>query len=55
MWNTPNKQQLSEIPKLYANEHIPLQEAANKQRLIPVDSPLIQAARHIGTCFGDQG
>ena len=27
MWNTPNKQQLSEIPKLYANEHIPLQEA----------------------------
>jgi 6-phosphofructokinase 1 len=34
--------------------HIPLQEAANKQRLIPVDSPLIQAARHIGTCFGDR-
>ena len=33
--------------------HIPLQEAANKQRLIPLDHPLIDAARNVGTCFGD--
>lgn len=35
--------------------HIPIEEAANKQRLIPLDHPLIQAARNVGTCFGDQG
>ncbi|MBN2318058.1 MAG: 6-phosphofructokinase [Acidobacteria bacterium] len=33
--------------------HIALQEAANKQRLVPLDHPLIQAARNVGTCFGD--
>jgi phosphofructokinase-like protein len=33
--------------------HIPLEEAENKQRLVPLDSPLIQAGRNIGTCFGD--
>lgn len=33
--------------------HIPLEEAENKQRLVPVDHPLIQAARNVGTCFGD--
>jgi ATP-dependent phosphofructokinase / diphosphate-dependent phosphofructokinase len=33
--------------------HIPLEEAAGKQRLVPVDHPLIQAARNVGTCFGD--
>ncbi len=33
--------------------HIPLQEAANKQRLVPLDHPLIDAARNVGTCFGD--
>ena len=33
--------------------HIPIEEAENKQRLVPVDHPLIQAARNVGTCFGD--
>jgi phosphofructokinase-like protein len=33
--------------------HIPLEEAANKQRLVPLDLPLLHAARSIGTCFGD--
>ncbi len=32
---------------------IPLEEAAGKQRLIPVDHPLVRAARNVGTCFGD--
>ena len=26
MWNTPSKQQLSEVPKLYSSEEIPLKE-----------------------------
>jgi len=34
--------------------HIALEEAANKQRLVPLDHPLIQAARNVGTCFGDK-
>jgi 6-phosphofructokinase 1 len=33
--------------------HIPLEDAENKQRLVPIDHPLIQAARNVGTCFGD--
>jgi len=33
--------------------HIPLEEADGKQRLVPVDHPLILAARNIGTSFGD--
>jgi ATP-dependent phosphofructokinase / diphosphate-dependent phosphofructokinase len=33
--------------------HIPLEEAEGKQRLIPLDSPLLRAASNIGTCFGD--
>jgi 6-phosphofructokinase 1 len=33
--------------------HIPLEEADGKQRLVPVDHPLIMAARNIGTSFGD--
>ena len=33
--------------------HIPLEDAAGKQRLVPVDHPLISAARNVGTCFGD--
>lgn len=32
--------------------HIPLEDAANKQRLIPPDHPLVRAVRNIGTCFG---
>jgi phosphofructokinase-like protein len=33
--------------------HIPIEEAAGKQRLIPLDNPLLRTARAIGTCFGD--
>jgi len=33
--------------------HIPLEETAGKQRLVPTDHPLIKAARNVGTCFGD--
>jgi ATP-dependent phosphofructokinase / diphosphate-dependent phosphofructokinase len=33
--------------------HIPLEEAEGKQRLVPVDHPLVFAARNVGTCFGD--
>jgi ATP-dependent phosphofructokinase / diphosphate-dependent phosphofructokinase len=33
--------------------HIPLEDAANKQRLVPLDSPLLRAARNVGTSFGD--
>jgi ATP-dependent phosphofructokinase / diphosphate-dependent phosphofructokinase len=33
--------------------HIALEEAANKQRLVPPDLPLLRAARSVGTCFGD--
>ncbi len=32
--------------------HIPIEEAEGKQRLVPPDHPLIQAARNVGTCFG---
>jgi len=32
----------------------PLMASAGKQRLVPVDDPLIAAARAVGTCFGDQ-
>ena len=33
--------------------HIPLEESEGKQRLVPIDHPLVHAARNIGTCFGD--
>ena len=33
--------------------HIPLEDAAGKQRLIPLDHPLLRAARSVGTCFSD--
>jgi phosphofructokinase-like protein len=32
--------------------HIPLEEAEGKQRLVPLDHPLIRAARNVNTCFG---
>jgi 6-phosphofructokinase 1 len=32
--------------------HIPLEEAEGKQRLIPVDHPLVRAACNVGTFFG---
>jgi 6-phosphofructokinase 1 len=33
--------------------HIPLEDAAGKQRLVPLDNTLLHAARNVGTCFGD--
>ena len=32
---------------------VDIQSAANKQRLVPIDHPLIAAARSVYTCFGD--
>jgi 6-phosphofructokinase 1 len=32
---------------------IPLEEVAGRQRLIPIDSPVLRSARSIGTSFGD--
>jgi ATP-dependent phosphofructokinase / diphosphate-dependent phosphofructokinase len=32
---------------------VDLTSAAGKQRLVPIDHPLIEAARDVGTCFGD--
>ncbi len=33
--------------------HMPLEDAAGKQRLVPLDLPLLRQARNVGTCFGD--
>ncbi len=32
---------------------VPLEQVAGKLKLVPADHPLIQAARHVGTNFGD--
>ena len=32
---------------------VSIEEVANKQRLVPLDSDLINAARSVGTCLGD--
>jgi len=32
---------------------VPLKDAIGKQRLVPVESQLVFAARAVGTCFGD--
>jgi len=32
---------------------VPIETVANQQRLVPTDDPLIQAAKAVGTCFGD--
>jgi 6-phosphofructokinase 1 len=32
---------------------VPIEEVANKQRLVPRDDRLVRAARAVGTCFGD--
>ena len=32
---------------------VPLEDAASQTKFLPVDHPLIQAARDVGTCFGD--
>jgi 6-phosphofructokinase 1 len=33
--------------------HTPIEKVANKQRLVPLDHPLVAAARAVGTSFGD--
>lgn len=33
---------------------IPFAEAVSKQRVVPLDCPLIEVARSVGTCFGDR-
>jgi 6-phosphofructokinase 1 len=32
---------------------VPLEQVAGKIKLVPLDHPLIRAARHVGTNFGD--
>jgi 6-phosphofructokinase 1 len=32
----------------------PLEEIAGKLKLVPLDHYLIQTARSVGTCFGDE-
>lgn len=38
----------------FALTDVPLSEAADKQRTVPIDHPLLEAARAIGTSFGDR-
>ena len=33
--------------------HVPIESVAGQQRLVPADDPLIEAARAVGTSFGD--
>ena len=33
---------------------VPLEDVAGKKKLVPVDHPLIESARKVGTCFGDR-
>jgi len=33
---------------------VPLEDVAGKVKYVPVDHPLIESARRVGTCFGDQ-
>lgn len=35
-------------------EPIPLEEVAGKRRLVPIEHPWVQTARHAGVCLGDQ-
>ena len=32
---------------------VPLQEVVGKRKTVPLDHPLIESARHVGTCLGD--
>jgi hypothetical protein len=32
---------------------VPLEEVARGPRIVPLDHPLVSAARSVGTCFGD--
>jgi 6-phosphofructokinase 1 len=34
-------------------EPVPLDQVAGRRKLVPLDHPWIQAARHVGTCLGD--
>jgi len=34
-------------------EPVPLQKVAGKRKIVPLDHPWIQTARHVGTCLGD--
>ena len=34
-------------------DSVPIEDVARKVRTVPADDPLIQAARAVGTCFGD--
>ena len=33
---------------------VPLEDVAKGKKLVPLDDPLIQSARSVGTCFGDK-
>ncbi|MBN2025532.1 MAG: 6-phosphofructokinase [Actinobacteria bacterium] len=33
---------------------VPLENIAGKRKFVPADHPLIESARHLGTCFGDE-
>lgn len=33
--------------------HVPIADVADRQRLVPVDDPLVRACRATGVCFGD--
>ncbi len=35
-------------------EPVPLEEVAGKRRLVPMEHPWVQTARHAGVCLGDQ-
>ncbi|MDX9981471.1 MAG: ATP-dependent 6-phosphofructokinase, partial [Lentisphaeria bacterium] len=35
-------------------EPVPLEQVAGQKKLVPPDHPLVQSARHVGTCFGDR-
>ena len=32
---------------------VPLEQVAGKKKLVPIDHPLVESARLVGTCFGD--
>ena len=34
-------------------EPVPLEKVAGKRKIVPVDHPWVEAARRVGTCFGD--
>ncbi len=32
---------------------VPLEQVAGQKKLVPIDHPWVESARHVGTCFGD--